>query len=91
MNQNGTVDRAQITVVELEKSVHEYWRLRSVAGQLQAIEIMKARFMPIPQLPDDFKEFLRVLNSNGVEYLFVGGYAVGFHGYYGHLECRPTQ
>lgn len=29
----------------------------------------------------DFKEFLRLLNLNGVEYLVAGGYVVGFYGY----------
>ena len=33
------------------------------------------------QLPPDFKEFLRLLNSENVEYLLVGGYAVGCYGY----------
>lgn len=33
------------------------------------------------RLPPDFKDFLRLLNSHGVEYLVIGGYAVGFHGY----------
>ncbi len=32
-------------------------------------------------LPNDFKDFLRLLNENHAEYLLVGGYAVG---YYGH-------
>lgn len=32
-------------------------------------------------LPPDFKEFLRLLNSNGVEYLLIGGWAVGYYGY----------
>ena len=32
-------------------------------------------------LPGDFKEFLRLLGARGVEYLLVGGYAVGHHGY----------
>ena len=32
-------------------------------------------------LPQDFKDFLRLLNSNGVEYLLIGGYAVGYYGY----------
>jgi hypothetical protein len=32
-------------------------------------------------LPADFKEFLRLLNAHGVEYLLIGGYAVGYHGY----------
>jgi predicted nucleotidyltransferase len=33
------------------------------------------------ELHPDFKDFLRLLNSHGVEYLLVGGYAVGYHGY----------
>jgi len=33
------------------------------------------------RLPPDFKEFLRLLGSHGVEYLLIGGYAVGYHGY----------
>ncbi len=32
-------------------------------------------------LPEDFKDFLRLLNENEVEYLLIGGYAVGFYGY----------
>ena len=37
------------------------------------------------RLPHDFKEFLKLLKDNDVEYLLVGGYAVSFHGY-----PRPT-
>lgn len=33
------------------------------------------------ELPNDFKEFLRLLNAHQVEYLVIGGYAVSFHGY----------
>ncbi len=33
------------------------------------------------QLPLDFKEFLKLLNAKGVQYLLIGGYAVAFHGY----------
>jgi hypothetical protein len=33
------------------------------------------------QLPPDFKEFLRLLNSNDVQYLVIGGYAVNYYGY----------
>jgi hypothetical protein len=32
-------------------------------------------------LNKDFKEFLKLLNNNKVEYLLVGGYAVILHGY----------
>jgi len=32
-------------------------------------------------LPSDFKEFLKLLNAHQVEYLLIGGYAVGYHGY----------
>ena len=33
------------------------------------------------QLPPDFSEFLRLLDEYQVEYLLVGGYAVGYYGY----------
>ncbi len=33
------------------------------------------------RVPDDFKEFLKLLNEKQVEYLVVGGYAVFYHGY----------
>lgn len=34
--------------------------------------------------PDDFRDFIRALNKNAVEYLLVGGYAVGM---YGHVRA----
>lgn len=37
--------------------------------------------MATTPLPHDFKEFLKLLNSSEVEYLVVGGYAVGHYGY----------
>ena|SRR4051812_290088 len=33
------------------------------------------------ELPNDFKEFLRLLRSHGVRYLLIGGYAVIYYGY----------
>ncbi len=32
------------------------------------------------KVPRDFKELLELLNAHKVEYLVVGGYALGFHG-----------
>jgi hypothetical protein len=32
-------------------------------------------------LSQDFKEFVELLIKNTVEYLIVGGYAVGIHGH----------
>lgn len=32
-------------------------------------------------LHPDFKDFLKLLNSHNVDYLLIGGYAVGYHGY----------
>ena len=31
------------------------------------------------QLPEDFKEFLSLLNKNKVKYLLLGGWAVGIY------------
>lgn len=41
------------------------------------------------EIPEDFRELLKSLNSNKVDYLIVGGYALGFHGvprYTGDLD-----
>lgn len=37
--------------------------------------------MATTRLPPDFKEFLRLLSAHKVEYLLIGGYAVGYYGY----------
>ena len=42
--------------------------------------------MATVRLTSDFKEFLNLLNSEKIEYLLIGGYAVGL---YGHV--RPTK
>jgi len=33
------------------------------------------------RLPPDFKDFLKLLKEHKVQYLLIGGYAVGYHGY----------
>jgi hypothetical protein len=37
--------------------------------------------MGMIQLPSDFSDFLRLLNSREADYLIIGGYAVNYHGY----------
>ena len=37
--------------------------------------------MAMIHLSPDFKEFLKLLSAHQVEYLLIGGYAVGYHGY----------
>ncbi len=32
-------------------------------------------------IPQDFKDFLKLLEDEGVAYLLIGGYAVGYYGY----------
>lgn len=33
------------------------------------------------RLPKDFSDFLKLLNSKQIEYLLIGGWAVGYYGY----------
>jgi hypothetical protein len=47
----------------------------------QAVEQMPRLFMATSLLPSDCKGFLRLLSSKLVEYLLIGGYAVGYYGY----------
>ena len=37
-----------------------------------------------PSFPADFLDFIRALNAHAVEYMLVGGYAVGV---YGHVRA----
>jgi predicted nucleotidyltransferase len=37
--------------------------------------------MATARLPQDFKEFLKLLKDERVQYLLIGGYAVGYYGY----------
>jgi len=48
------------------------------------------------KLPKDWREFIELLNSNQVEYLIIGAFAVAYHGYpryTGDLDflIRPTN
>lgn len=49
----------------------DYWQSKSIDRLRMAQQA----------LPDDFKEFLRLLNEADIEYLLIGGYAVAYHGY----------
>lgn len=40
--------------------------------------------LAVSTFPDDFRDFIRALNAQRVEYLLVGGYAVGI---YGHVRA----
>ncbi len=37
--------------------------------------------MGLKQLPDDFRDFIQLLNLNNVRYLLIGGWAVGIYGF----------
>ena len=37
--------------------------------------------MELIEFPQDFSEFLKLLNAHHVEYLLIGGFAVAMHGY----------
>ena len=37
--------------------------------------------MATETIPQDFKDFLQLHENEGVAYLLIGGYAVGYYGY----------
>jgi hypothetical protein len=42
-------------------------------------------------LNPNFRELLQLLNSGGVKYLVVGGYAVNFHGHHRNTKDRAAS
>ena len=51
---------------------------RIAGGRWKSIAVSRTVMAP---LHPDFKEFLRLLNAEGVQYLLIGGYAVAHYGY----------
>ncbi|HTB63843.1 MAG TPA: nucleotidyltransferase [Opitutales bacterium] len=59
------------------------WRFGSTKRQPTgwlASSFSGGNFLIMEKLNKNFIDFLRLLNSNGVKYLVIGGYAVGYHG-----------
>src|SRR5580700_9886984 len=48
---------------------------------LRASSFCDSNSSPMEKLDRNFADFLKLLNSHGVEYLVIGGYAVGYHGF----------
>ena len=80
------LDRAQLSVVHLTDpdDSADYWLSRPSRRDCGPSSCYEGPSMAIPALARDFKEFLKSLNSNRVEYLLIGGYAVGI---YGHIRA----
>lgn len=63
----------------LTRTLTGVYRRRKVAGgHWKSIAVSRTVMAP---LHPDFKEFLRLLNAEGVQYLLIGGYAVAHYGY----------
>lgn len=59
-----------------------YWWSRSPEERLEAIEINRQIVYGYGATPPpDFREFLKSFEDEEVQYLLIGGYAVGFYGY----------
>jgi hypothetical protein len=77
------LDRSAFQIAGLHEDSDErdYWKAKSPAERMEALELIGRLSMATIQLPPDFKEFLRLLNSSSVEYLVIGGYAVNYYGF----------
>ncbi|MCA1637358.1 MAG: hypothetical protein LC768_03320 [Acidobacteria bacterium] len=72
--------------VEADDADKRFWHDQTARQRLEALELcVKVRMGMKIQIPKDFREFLKLLKENEVEYLLIGGYAVGYYGY-----PRPT-
>ncbi len=84
-----SVDKTAFSVVPLSAAGDdlEFWLTKTPEERLRAVELVRRTLygytdpMATPILPPDFKDFLKSFDESGVEYLLVGGYAVGYHGY----------
>ncbi|MCL4467507.1 MAG: hypothetical protein M1591_01055 [Deltaproteobacteria bacterium] len=77
------VDKTAFSVGTLNNEIdnRDYWLSKSPKKRLQASDLYGKHFMAIPALPQDFKEFLKLLNSPQLKYLLTDGYAMGDYGH----------
>ena len=77
------MDKTRLSVSLLDEPSDdlEYWLSRTPEERLAGIETCRGYSMDTTRLPPDFKDFLRLLTDHQVEYLLIGGYAVGHFGY----------
>lgn len=80
---NSRLDKTAFSVASLEDADDEasYWQTQTPEERLRAPGLIRQALYGYTGTSPDFREFLQLLNANGVEYLLVGGYAVGYHGY----------
>ena len=66
------MDKSVLSVTPLSEESDEkaYWHSKTPHERLEAVELMRLT-MAMIQLPLDFKEFLKLLNSHHVEYLLI--------------------
>ena len=76
------IDKTVLSLVPCFDTSDEklYWLSRTPTERLQHIEVLR-RINYGHHATARLQEFLRLLNTHGVEYLLIGGYAVGYHGY----------
>lgn len=68
----------RITTLKAKGTDASYWMKKTPAERLEAVEFLRQQWMG----PDHAEQRLqRVCEEHGVEYMIVGGYAVGVHGY----------
>lgn len=76
------IDKTALSTAPLfdESDIKAYWLSTSSRERLRQIEILR-RINYGHRATARLAEFLRLLNVHKVEYLLIGGYAVGYHGY----------
>ena len=76
------LDKSVVTVSSLtdESDERAYWHAQTPEASFRRRNSCDEWCMAM-RLPQDFKDFLRLINLYEVEYLLVGGYAVTYHGY----------
>ena len=89
MNSNKTIRRFS-SREEQKAEVHRYWQPNRLASGLRQFGMQprrptRSRELPMI-LPEDLRQRLLAFNAVAVEYLVVGGYAVGIY-----AEPRATK
>ena len=77
------MDKTHFSTVSLhdESDEVEYWRTQSPQSRMIGLEFMRQVMYGYDPSTARLQRLLEVVKREQVEYLLIGGYAVGYHGY----------
>jgi len=82
-NDSQQINRESFSIIPLQNNDNdtEYWLSRPFEERIHAVEFLRQLMFGYDPATERLQRVFELLNSKQIEYLLIGGWAVGFYGY----------